>query len=689
MTVPAPRLDDLTWAQMMEAIRERIPAASEGRWTLHAPVDPGMNLLELYAWLLEQRLYLLDRVPDGLARGVLGLLGVPAPRSAVPAATVLALRPLPGQAHPRTEVAAGTELHRSLGGRRVVFTTEQTVALVPAGPWRLLVDGVDRTADLHAFGDGVDLQPAATADGPAGGPANQRPPPPPQPVELVLTVPEAFDPAPGAWLALLLELETGARVPPAWSPLAPAGVPPPAQVTWSYEAAPGRFEPFQAPTELEDGTGGLRRAGIVRLAWPAAWRPGPGPAPPGTVERRLRFAADRAGFSSPPRLRSLAVNAAVARHRRRVRPRDDALERLDAQLERWRSLPGQELHLEGAAGQLLDNPASVRLRLTERDGAEHLWEATGDLGSHGPADRVFVVDRGKGRLRFGDGRTGRLPVVTRRADGPPRLRLRYQLGGGEEANLGVVSWVSDALPVEATSAVPARFGQEPETIEQARRRAADELGRPTRAVLPDDYRQLAMATPGVDVARAHVAVGRHPATPCDPVAGAVTVVIVPGVPRNRLGGGPEVAAPIPDPGALAAVRANLERARLVGTELFVDAPRYRQVRLAVTPGAAVADPVGLHRRLLEGLGRYLDPLTGGPDGDGWPFGEPLRPSELLGVAQELAGRAAVLDAVAVGIDGAAPSEACLDVAIAAHELVVLRDLTLAAPPAGSGNGGLA
>ena len=678
----------------MEAIRERIPAASEGRWTLHAPVDPGITLLELYAWLLEQRLYLLDQVPDGLVRGVLGLLGVPAPRPAVPAATVLALRPLPGQAHPRTEVAAGTELHRSLGrppGR------VHHRAGGGAGPPRTVAAAGGRGGPHHRPARPRRRgRPAAGRD--AAAPATGRPPAPAPAAPAGRAGPDrpgGLRPAPGAWLALLLELETGARVPPAWSPLAPAGVPPPAQVTWSYEAAPGRFEPFQAPAELEDGTGGLRRAGIVRLAWPAAWRPGPGPAPPGTVERRLRFAADRASFSSPPRLRSLAVNAAVARHRRRVRPRDDALERLDAQLERWRSLPGQELHLEGAAGQLLDDPASVRLRLTERDGAEHLWEATGDLGSHGPADRVFVVDRAKGRLRFGDGRTGRLPVVTRRADGPPRdpprLRLRYQLGGGEAANLGVVSWVSDALPVEATSAVPARFGQEPETIEQARRRAADELGRPTRAVLRRGLRQLAMATPGVDVARAHVAVGRHPATPCDPVPGAVTVVIVPGVPARPARRRPRGRRPGARPGRAGRGQGQpRRRPAWSAPRCSSTAPRYRQVRLAVTPGAAVADPVGLHRRLLDGLRRYLDPLIGGDDGDGWPFGEPLRPSELLGVAQELAGRAAVLDAVAVGLDGAAPAEACLDVAIGAP-----RAGRAARPHPGrarrpaAGNGGLA
>ena len=126
----------------------------------------------------------------------------------------------------------------------------------------------------------------------------------------------------------------------------------------------------------------------------------------------------------------------------------------------------------------------------------------------------------------------------------------------------------------------------------------------------------------------------------------------------------------------------LAPARLIGTEVFVRGPSYRPVRLAVTPGSAVAAPEGLQQRLLDGLRRYLDPLAGGPDEQGWPFGEPLRPSELLGVAQEVAGRAAVITAVSIGLDGAPPSQDCQDVAIGPHDLVVLTGLTLVRAPSG-------
>ena len=54
------RLDDLSWPDMVQAVRSRIAAVSQEKWTHHAPVDPGVTLLELFAYLLEQRLYWLD-----------------------------------------------------------------------------------------------------------------------------------------------------------------------------------------------------------------------------------------------------------------------------------------------------------------------------------------------------------------------------------------------------------------------------------------------------------------------------------------------------------------------------------------------------------------------------------------------------------------------------------------------------
>ena len=115
-------LDDLDWKGMVDAIRRRIPAASDGQWTLHAPVDPGITLLELFAWQLEQRLYRMDQVPDTLNRALLSMLGT-RPRRTRYARTVLQL--LPGRA-----AAAAV-------GRRAEFTLDGAEPPMSIPPARL------------------------------------------------------------------------------------------------------------------------------------------------------------------------------------------------------------------------------------------------------------------------------------------------------------------------------------------------------------------------------------------------------------------------------------------------------------------------------------------------------------------------------------------------------------------------
>jgi hypothetical protein len=170
-----------------------------------------------------------------------------------------------------------------------------------------------------------------------------------------------------------------------------------------------------------------------------------------------------------------------------------------------------------------------------------------------------------------------------------------------------------------------------------------------------------------------------------PVPGAVTVFIVPDAPRDAVGPDDDdliakvfVAGPIPDPGALAAVRARMDRMRLVASEVFVQAPRYRRVALTVSVEGDSVNPTSIRDRIRDRLRTFLDPLVGGDRKQGWPFGEPLRPSVLLREAQRAISEDG--DVIEVGIkmldDERSAPESCSDVAIGEHELVVLDSLNV-------------
>ena len=659
MALEPVRLDDLDWAGMVESIRRRIPAASDGHWTLHAPVDPGVTLLELFAWLLEQRLYWMDQPPEALTRASLALLGL-RPRPTACAATVMQL--FAGDA-PRV-VTRRTQLDLASGGG-IVYSTRAKLAVLPVKDRGVgvRVDGIDRSIDL-ASGRVFRLAPPLAGES-----------------RLAIELPLKAAPAPaGEWCSVLIQLRASPSIAPQWSPDAVHGVPPPGVIVWSYRAG-GTLQPFAA-RDIDDGTGGLRRSGVVRVRIPDGWEPEGAPGSGREDVYALHARIDGASFTHPPRLVAVAPNAVIARHARATELHTPASP-LD-----WLPLPGNLIALDAlpADNPVKDVPPIERgfvLEMKERDGW-HRWRPVADLFRRGPHERVFVIDREKSMLQFGDGLTGRLPVLAPPASDPSNVRLRYLVGGGPAGTIGRATGWNGPAGITARAEAPSEGGEEPETMEAARMRAASGLRRRTRAVTAADYVEIARGTPGVAIARAHAAIGFDPRQPCAVSPAAVTVYVVPDAPREDLDEArvesAYVAAPLPDAGALQAVSARLEAARLVGTELFVRAPRYRGVALAFQVQGASADGAALQRQVERHLRRFLDPLVGGGQRDGWPFGEPLRPSVMLREAQAAAGSALRVMEAAIGLDGNAPNESCRDVAIGRFDLVWLESLQLQLEP---------
>ena len=162
--------------------------------------------------------------------------------------------------------------------------------------------------------------------------------------------------------------------------------------------------------------------------------------------------------------------------------------------------------------------------------------------------------------------------------------------------------------------------------------------------------------------------------------------------------GRSVVAPVVDPGALAEVQHRLTRARLLGETILVEPAVYRHLRVRVVVAGAPADREGVRQRIGGALRMFLDPLLGGEDQTGWPFGEPVRPTALLGLAQRALGDRGDVTAVGVTIDlpsghgpGHAPAQAmitCGDVVIRPYELVAVDAIDVALGAARAAEGGL-
>jgi len=615
-------LDDLSFDDLLRIALADIPGSSRGAWTLHGPVDPGITVLELYCWLFEQRLFMAGQQTEPVMRAALRLLGIGDPRTASAATTVLALRP--GAAPAVLPAGTVMDLDRDPSGR--AFATTADVAVLP-------VSSVRAEGGLGRAGDVLDLVLTVTAV-PAGRPV----------------------------LTLLADLDAPPGTPPGWAAGAPE-VPPPADLGFTA-LGPGAASQPAEPVEVDDGTGGLRRPGLLAFAWPAAW------SAPGKC--RLRITAQSGSWTEPVRLRAVHPNAAPAEHL--------VLQSVsvDAELARFLPLPGRRLRLPSPPGTVCDRPGAVRLTVTEADGAVQEWRSVTSWTGAGPGDRVMLADRARSEVVFGDGRAGRIL----RPAANPASRLVWSIGAGPAGNLGAGSgWVQDGGPAVAVNPVPASGGAPAETPAQVRQRAGDDLGRPVRTVHAADTEELAAGTPGAGIARAHALPGLHPDFPCTIVPGALAVTVVPFAVRDAP---PDTwtLAPMPDDGALAAVRAVLAAGRLAGQELFVLPPVYRALSVVVTIGPS-AQEAAARTRIRSAVTRFVDPLTGGDGEDGWPFGGVVRPSRLAALARTAAGPAVAVTEVTVALDGGTAT-ACDDLPIGSRELVRLADVQVATSGAAQG-----
>lgn len=273
-------------------------------------------------------------------------------------------------------------------------------------------------------------------------------------------------------------------------------------------------------------------------------------------------------------------------------------------------------------------------RLTERNWVR--WRRVDDFSESGPLARDYVLDAHGGHVRFGDGRHGRIPP-----SGPNNLVMRrYRSGGGLAGNSPantVTQLRSTVRDVESVVQPDAAVGgQDGESPASARGAATAWLRHRGRAVGPDDYEDLACrGAPGVVRARCLAArdlgadpLGRQAAPGC------VSLAILPRDAHDP--------APHPSPELLASVRAFLQARSPSDAQLRLSAPMY--VRLDIEIEIVVragAEPSSLARICEDLLTRFLHPVVGGPDGNGWDFGRWPHTSELRAALRGIPGLAEV------------------------------------------------
>lgn len=137
MTLPVPHLDDRAFLDLVTEARERIRRSCP-EWTDLSAHDPGMALLEAFAYLTEVMIYRLNQLPEKAYVAFLNLLGVSRHPPTAAWADVRFSRTGPDRGAVR--VPAGTRVAAARGAdpRPVVFVTTEP-ALLPAGETEVTV----------------------------------------------------------------------------------------------------------------------------------------------------------------------------------------------------------------------------------------------------------------------------------------------------------------------------------------------------------------------------------------------------------------------------------------------------------------------------------------------------------------------------------------------------------------------
>jgi len=132
VTIPVPNLDDRDFPALLSEARQWIEQHAPG-WTDLSPSDPGMVVVELFAYLTDLMIYRLNRLPEKAYMEFLRLTGLTL-RPPAAAAVTLRLQVDPASDQP-IEVPQGTRVaanRPAAGGEPPVFVTAKA-ATIPAG----------------------------------------------------------------------------------------------------------------------------------------------------------------------------------------------------------------------------------------------------------------------------------------------------------------------------------------------------------------------------------------------------------------------------------------------------------------------------------------------------------------------------------------------------------------------------
>jgi|GEM_PF-1210419 len=684
MLIPR-KIDDQTYQNIVREAVSRLPWLCP-QWTDHNAHDPGITLLELFAWYKEMLQFQMEQITPSIQRALLALSGV-TPKPPEPAVCSIEIP---------ENISAKLALSRLNNPQDIPFELMESVPAERAVLREVWMRQQEQLIPVDGLlNNTLELQPFAF-----GGKKNS---------------------------VLQLGFEGSASVVCLWFSVTPpygavrnpfaSGQQPPRQLAWTFLSGEKKI----TVQPLSDDTHQFSQSGYIRLPVPDDWEIGRNSLRwleisqeiEGCEEQpRLHYISDRRYQAAQQQTRArsysftlptepaqsvllpdaFAVRAELAvffrdaqgweqldKYSAQTMPEGRLLQSVDMSnaisdgqpnllivgldplhipdlLFDTNGRPGETLYLHVDKQIVLPQNFRLLCQTLEPDGCVRpdVWRYTEDLYACKPRDRVFTYDTARETICFGNGQYGAVPVAGKDSVMAMDLTISQGGSGNIPANAGLF-FIDNHMSIDNAAAVG---GKNRETIEQAARRQLRQQYMTEKCLSASDYETQARRTPGLRVAAAKALPDYDPRSPLGTqVRALITVVVLPASDDPR---------PQPSQAFLDAVTRQLERYRMIGIQIQVIPPRYIEIDVALQLRIETRLPYEI---IQNALADYFSI-------DKANFGAVARRSDVAALLQQLPG---VLEIRRLELSGTGRNvyrSAAGDIHIPPEALTVLRNVSI-------------
>ncbi|MGB6300595.1 MAG: putative baseplate assembly protein [Rivularia sp. (in: cyanobacteria)] len=671
--LPSSNLDDRKFDDLVEECIMRIPRYCP-EWTDHNMSDPGITLVELFSWLTDQMLLRYNQIPRKNYVAFLELLGI---RLQPPAPARTELTFYLSSDLPETYIipeASEVSTVRTESLEAITFSTDFPLIIAKPRLLHFLTAETKEEKIPQSLRERVTVTWNRNLDDYWEGSEQSIFEDEPELGNCFYLAVDSDQPLDGNVLEITFK---GASA-------TPTGINP-NQPPRKWEAWDGENWQPVLLQEADDKTrgfsfyeivqqGGTPEEGAeVRVHLPQKW-----PATNFTSYRGrwlrciyTQSQTNQPGYNRSPRITAVGIRSIGGT----VRGSQSNLKQ-DERLGISDGSPGQTFQIQETP--VLERRENEYIIVTPPDGLPQRWQEVRDFADSNSEDKHYTIDSITGKVQFGPlirepGQIKRSTEIRKSIQqassnsiiyqeseierniqehhqygaipvrGAEIKMIAYRSGGGRQGNVQThtLEFLKSAIPYVAsvTNHQPAINGADAESLEQAVIKAPRVLRSRDRAVTAEDFEVLAQEAGLGAIARVRCLPAESTNLP-----GTIGLMIVPQTNTDAIAYGSGLS---PDKFDLSPkleedVRSYLDERKLLGIRLQIQKPEY--VGVSVRAGISL-EPVydnpnardEIIRDIKISLYKFLNPLTGGIDGEGWPFGRPLYESDIVALLQQAQG----------------------------------------------------